>query len=253
MLIERSMHDVWLSNALCPGRRARRHRGLRRQWRAARAAARVRRARAPDRDAHPAHARAHRPRIGEDELCRAIRRRGDDRLRADRRARHPGLADAGPLRRRRRRSSSATSSASRATRSSATRSAAATPTLVRTSVMDTLMALPHEMRVLPGHTEETTIGREWEHNPFVRYWRGIEPERRRVGARRRRARDARGLVSRLRRQGQGARAVRRRPRGDRRRLAGRAHMRTQARFPARAVSARKPAVVISVSSSGVTP
>jgi hydroxyacylglutathione hydrolase len=43
---------------------------------------------------------------------------------------------------------------------------------IRRSVMDVLMALPHETRVLPGHTEETTIGREWEANPFVRYWRG---------------------------------------------------------------------------------
>ena len=34
------------------------------------------------------------------------------------------------------------------------------------------MTLPHEIRVLPGHTEETTIGREWDENPFVRYWRG---------------------------------------------------------------------------------
>ncbi len=50
------------------------------------------------------------------------------------------------------------------------------PELVRASVMESLMTLPHETRVLPGHTEETTIGREWEHNPFVRYWRGIEPE-----------------------------------------------------------------------------
>ena len=25
-------------------------------------------------------------------------------------------------------------------------------------------------------TVETTIGREWERNPFVRYWRGLEPE-----------------------------------------------------------------------------
>jgi glyoxylase-like metal-dependent hydrolase (beta-lactamase superfamily II) len=49
------------------------------------------------------------------------------------------------------------------------------PALVRASVMDTLMALPQATRVLPGHTEETTIGREWEHNPFVRYWRGVEP------------------------------------------------------------------------------
>jgi hydroxyacylglutathione hydrolase len=43
---------------------------------------------------------------------------------------------------------------------------------IRASVMDTLMTLPHEVRVLPGHTDETTIGREWEENPFVRYWRG---------------------------------------------------------------------------------
>jgi glyoxylase-like metal-dependent hydrolase (beta-lactamase superfamily II) len=47
---------------------------------------------------------------------------------------------------------------------------------IRRSVMDVLMALPHETRVLPGHTDETTIGREWEHNPFVRVWRGADPE-----------------------------------------------------------------------------
>ena len=47
---------------------------------------------------------------------------------------------------------------------------------VRTSVMDVLMALPHKTRVLPGHTDETTIGREWEHNPFVVVWRGARPE-----------------------------------------------------------------------------
>jgi hydroxyacylglutathione hydrolase len=47
---------------------------------------------------------------------------------------------------------------------------------VRQSVMDVLLKLPPETRVLPGHTDETTIGREWEHNPFVRVWRGEEPE-----------------------------------------------------------------------------
>jgi hydroxyacylglutathione hydrolase len=55
---------------------------------------------------------------------------------------------------------------------------------VRDSVMEVLMALPPETRVLPGHTDETTIGREWEHNPFVRVWRGVDPEgteRRSVG------------------------------------------------------------------------
>ncbi|MGH3130590.1 MAG: MBL fold metallo-hydrolase [Gaiellaceae bacterium] len=47
---------------------------------------------------------------------------------------------------------------------------------IRRSVMDVLMTLPPETRVLPGHTDETTIGREWEENPFVRVWRGVEPE-----------------------------------------------------------------------------
>jgi hydroxyacylglutathione hydrolase len=47
---------------------------------------------------------------------------------------------------------------------------------VRSSVMDVLMQLPHETIVYPGHTDETTIGREWEENPFVRVWRGVDPE-----------------------------------------------------------------------------
>lgn len=47
---------------------------------------------------------------------------------------------------------------------------------VRRSVMDVLMALPDETRVLPGHTEETTIGRERRENPFVRVWSGAEDE-----------------------------------------------------------------------------
>lgn len=47
---------------------------------------------------------------------------------------------------------------------------------VRESVMDVLMALPHELHVYPGHTDETTLAREWEENPFVRVWRGVEAE-----------------------------------------------------------------------------
>jgi len=47
---------------------------------------------------------------------------------------------------------------------------------IRRSVMDVYMTMPHERRVLPGHTDETTIGREWAENPFVRVWRGVEPE-----------------------------------------------------------------------------
>jgi len=48
--------------------------------------------------------------------------------------------------------------------------------VVRDSVMGKLMTLPPETRVMPGHTVETTIGREWERNPFVQYWRGLERE-----------------------------------------------------------------------------
>ena len=58
--------------------------------------------------------------------------------------------------------------------------------VVRRSVMDVLLALPDEMRVLPGHTDETTIGRERRENPFIRVWSGAEPEgteRVRVGGR----------------------------------------------------------------------
>jgi glyoxylase-like metal-dependent hydrolase (beta-lactamase superfamily II) len=57
---------------------------------------------------------------------------------------------------------------------------------IKHAVMDIYMAMPHERRVLPGHTDETTIGREWDENPFVRVWRGVEAEgteRVRVGGR----------------------------------------------------------------------
>jgi hydroxyacylglutathione hydrolase len=45
---------------------------------------------------------------------------------------------------------------------------------VRESVLK-LLELPDDTRVLPGHTEETTIGREREENPFLRYWLGAAP------------------------------------------------------------------------------
>ncbi len=47
---------------------------------------------------------------------------------------------------------------------------------IKSAVMDVYMAMPHERVVLPGHTDETTIGREWEANPFVRVWRGVQDE-----------------------------------------------------------------------------
>jgi len=48
--------------------------------------------------------------------------------------------------------------------------------LVRRAVMDVYMTMPHSHRLLPGHTEESTIGREWDENPFVVVWRGARPE-----------------------------------------------------------------------------
>ena len=39
-----------------------------------------------------------------------------------------------------------------------------------------LIDLPPETVVHPGHTLPTTIGEEREHNPFVRIWRGVDPE-----------------------------------------------------------------------------
>ena len=45
---------------------------------------------------------------------------------------------------------------------------------LRASIMDTLMRLPKDMVVHPGHMESTTIGREWEENPFVRAFRGVD-------------------------------------------------------------------------------
>jgi hydroxyacylglutathione hydrolase len=46
--------------------------------------------------------------------------------------------------------------------------------LIRESVLK-VMELPDETRVLPGHTDETTIGRERAENPFLRYWLGATP------------------------------------------------------------------------------
>jgi hydroxyacylglutathione hydrolase len=58
--------------------------------------------------------------------------------------------------------------------------------VVRQSVMDVLLELPDTTRVLPGHSDETTIGRERRENPFIRVWSGAEEEgseRVRVGGR----------------------------------------------------------------------
>jgi glyoxylase-like metal-dependent hydrolase (beta-lactamase superfamily II) len=44
---------------------------------------------------------------------------------------------------------------------------------LKASVMR-LMELPPQTEVHPGHREATTIGAEWEDNPFVRVWRGLD-------------------------------------------------------------------------------
>jgi hydroxyacylglutathione hydrolase len=47
---------------------------------------------------------------------------------------------------------------------------------IKHSVMERLMSLDHAARVHPGHTLPTTIGEEWESNPFIRIWRGLDAE-----------------------------------------------------------------------------
>ncbi len=44
------------------------------------------------------------------------------------------------------------------------------------SIMKRLMTLPPGTRIHPGHTLPSTVGEEWEGNPFVRTWRGLDPE-----------------------------------------------------------------------------
>ena len=47
---------------------------------------------------------------------------------------------------------------------------------LKASIMDVLMKLPPETTVHPGHTDPTTIGDEWESNAFIRIWRGLDEE-----------------------------------------------------------------------------
>ncbi|MCA8968853.1 MAG: MBL fold metallo-hydrolase [Planctomycetes bacterium] len=46
---------------------------------------------------------------------------------------------------------------------------------IRQSILDTLLRFPKETRILPGHCDMTSVGRELEENPFVRFWTGREP------------------------------------------------------------------------------
>ena len=47
---------------------------------------------------------------------------------------------------------------------------------LRRSIMEVLLVLPPETRLLPGHSEATSVIEEWEKNPFVRIWRGLDRE-----------------------------------------------------------------------------
>jgi glyoxylase-like metal-dependent hydrolase (beta-lactamase superfamily II) len=47
---------------------------------------------------------------------------------------------------------------------------------LKASIMDTLMALPKDTVIRPGHTDPSTVGDEWENNAFVRVWRGLDRE-----------------------------------------------------------------------------
>jgi hydroxyacylglutathione hydrolase len=47
---------------------------------------------------------------------------------------------------------------------------------LKRSIMDGIMELDHGLTIRPGHTDPTTIGDEWETNPFIRLWRGLDSE-----------------------------------------------------------------------------
>ena len=47
---------------------------------------------------------------------------------------------------------------------------------LKSSIMEKLVKLAPETRIHPGHREPSTIGEEWEANPFIRIWRGLDEE-----------------------------------------------------------------------------
>lgn len=47
---------------------------------------------------------------------------------------------------------------------------------LRDSIMGTLMELPSDTVIHPGHSEATSVGEEWERNSFIRVWRGLDCE-----------------------------------------------------------------------------
>jgi hydroxyacylglutathione hydrolase len=51
-----------------------------------------------------------------------------------------------------------------------------TYTDLRDSIMGTLMELPPDTVIYPGHAEQSTVAREWDANAFIRVWRGLDPQ-----------------------------------------------------------------------------
>jgi hydroxyacylglutathione hydrolase len=47
---------------------------------------------------------------------------------------------------------------------------------LKASIMERLMKLEPKTRIHPGHREATTVEDEWQSNPFVRIWRGLDEE-----------------------------------------------------------------------------
>ena len=51
-----------------------------------------------------------------------------------------------------------------------------TYTDLRDSIMGTLMELPPDTVIYPGHSEPTSVAQEWDANSFIRVWRGLDAE-----------------------------------------------------------------------------
>jgi hydroxyacylglutathione hydrolase len=51
-----------------------------------------------------------------------------------------------------------------------------TYTDLRDSIMGTLMELPPDTVIYPGHAEATTVALEWDSNQFIRIWRGLDAQ-----------------------------------------------------------------------------
>jgi hydroxyacylglutathione hydrolase len=51
-----------------------------------------------------------------------------------------------------------------------------TYTDLKDSIMGTLMELPPETVIYPGHADATTVAQEWDSNRFIRVWRGLDAE-----------------------------------------------------------------------------